>query len=99
MNYIDVRDVALIHVAAVLDPEISHGRIYAWAQPFNWSDILAIMWRLYPEKKIVDALPNMGQMIGTVDDSLGLKFMKRWGCQEVWTSLDDCVKENLEDVE
>lgn len=99
VNYANVRDVALLHVAAVLDPEVSHRRIHAWAQPFNWNDILAIMRESCPRKSFVDDLPTMGQLVGTVDDGLGLQLMKKWGGQEGWTSLVEGIKQNLEDVE
>jgi hypothetical protein len=99
VNYINVQNVALMHVAAVLDPEVSHRRIHAGAQPFNWNDILSIMRNLYQENEFVNDLPNMGQLIGTVDDGLGLQLMKKWGGQEEWTVLVEGIKQNLEDVE
>jgi hypothetical protein len=98
VNYINVRDVALLHVAAVLDPEVSYRRIHECAQPFNWNIILATMRELYPKKYFVDNLPNMGQLVGTVEDGLGLQLMKKWGGQEGWTSLVEGIKQNLEDV-
>lgn len=97
--YIHVRDVAIMHVAAVLDPEVSNERIYAWAKPFNWNDVLAILRKLFPNKTFVDDLPDMGQLVGKVDDELGLKLIKRWGKQDRWTPLEQSVKENLEGLE
>ena len=88
-----------MHVAAILDPEVSSQRIHAWAKGFNWNDILAVLGRLYPQKKFVDDLPNMGKFLGKVDDSLGLKIMNKWAGKDRWTPLEQGIKESLEGVE
>ncbi|KAH8816908.1 hypothetical protein F5884DRAFT_873743 [Xylogone sp. PMI_703] len=96
LNYVNARDVALLHVAAVLDPEVKNQRIHAWGAPFNWNDLLAIMRKLRPAHKFIDDIPNLGQMLGTVDDSLGLKLLKKWNGQAGWTSLEQGIRENIE---
>ena len=98
-NYIHVRDIALMHIAAVLDPEVSNRRIHAWAKGFNWNDMLAVLRKLYPQKKFIDDLPNMGQFLGTVDDSLGLKLLKKWGGQDAWTPFEQGIKDALKGAE
>ncbi|RDW59962.1 hypothetical protein BP6252_13049 [Coleophoma cylindrospora] len=55
--HIDVKDVALLHVAAVLDPGLKNARLQAWAESYGWYDVLAIhcsealprtkIWRRY----------------------------------------------------
>lgn len=88
-----------MHIAAVLDPEIKNERIHAWGQPFNWNDILAVMRKLRPEHKFIDDIPDLGKMLGTVDDRIGLKLMKKWAGQDDWTPLEQGIRENLEGVE
>jgi hypothetical protein len=85
-----------MHVAAILDPDVRNERIHTWAAPFNWNDILAIMKELRPERKFIDDMPNLGKSLGTVDDKLGRKLMKKWAGQDGWTPLKQGIEENLE---
>jgi hypothetical protein len=85
-----------MHVAAILDPDVRNQRIHAWSAPFNWNDILAIMRRLWPERKFIDDLPGLGKMLGTVDDRLGVSLMKKWAGQDGWTSLEQGIMETME---
>jgi hypothetical protein len=99
VDYVNVRDVAILHVAGVLDPDVQNRRIHAWAVPFNWNDILAILRKLQPAHKFVDDLPGMGQFLGTVDDSLALELLKKWANQDSWTSLEQGIQESIKAVE
>jgi hypothetical protein len=96
VNYFHVRHIAMLHVAAILYPHISNKWLNAWAQPFNCNNILAILRNLYSRKKLVEDLPNMGRLLGTVDDSLSLKFLKKWTGQDGWTPLEQGIKDDLE---
>ena len=40
--YVDVRDTGRLHVIALIDPECKGQRIFAFAAPFTWNDLLAI---------------------------------------------------------
>ena len=88
-----------MHVAAVLDPEVQNERIYAVAEHSNWNDVLAILRKMYPERDIMDDMPDLGRYKGTMGNSLGLRLMKKWGYQDSWTSLEQGIRENLENVE
>lgn len=91
----DVKDVALLHVVAVLDPEVKDTRLMAWGDNCNWNDILAIMRRLYPHHKYVDNLPNMSTMSLTSDLSLPLALLKKWNGQDGWRSLEETVRDDV----
>ncbi|KAH8903574.1 NAD(P)-binding protein [Coniochaeta sp. PMI_546] len=92
---IDVKDVALLHVAAVLDPDVKNARLQAWAEPFNWNDVLVIMRRLYPDHKFVDDLPGMSELSLTTDFTQQLSLLKKWGGQDGWRTLEQTVEDNL----
>ena len=49
-----------------------------------------------PEHKFIDDIPDLGKMLGTVDDSLGLKLIKKWARQDGWASLEKGIRENIE---
>ncbi|RGP78669.1 hypothetical protein FLONG3_3206 [Fusarium longipes] len=54
MYYSHVSDVAVVHVAAAVDPEVRGKRIQVLAGSFNWNDALEILRNTYPERQFVD---------------------------------------------
>ncbi|KAH8891539.1 NAD(P)-binding protein [Thozetella sp. PMI_491] len=92
---VDVKDTALLHVAAVLDPEVKNARLQAWGHRANWNDLLAVMRRLYPAEKFIDDIPNLPQLSVTADFRQPLALLKKWFDQEGWMSLEEIVESNL----
>lgn len=92
---IDVKDVALLHVAAILDPDVKNARLQAWADPFNWNDLLAIARRLYPHHQFIEDLPGMSELSLTTDFTQQLGLLKKWGGQDGWRTLEQTVEDNL----
>ena len=95
---VDVKDAALLHAAAVLDPEVKNARVQAWAVACNWNDILAIMRRQCPERKFIDDLPGQSQLTITTDFSQPLALLKKWGGQEGWRTLEETVADNMRKI-
>ncbi|KAH8194207.1 hypothetical protein TruAng_011629 [Truncatella angustata] len=96
--HIDVKDVALLHVAAVLDRECDGARLQAWAEYCNMNDILAILRRLYPRRKFMDDFPNQTKLSITTDYDQQLALLKKWGGQDRWTSLEQSVIDEVKGV-
>lgn len=90
-----VKDVAVLHVAAILDKDTKEERIQAWATALNWNDVLAIMRRLYPSQKFIDDLPDSPPITATTDDSVALRLLKKWAQQDGWKGLEETVRENI----
>ncbi|OPB42787.1 hypothetical protein A0O28_0084230 [Trichoderma guizhouense] len=93
--FVDVRDVALLHVAALLDPSIEGARLPAWGYEFNWNDILKILRQLDPGKALPAALDNPGGFNGTADVAHAKHALKRWGGQDDFISLKKGVIDTL----
>ncbi|KFY97139.1 hypothetical protein V498_02242 [Pseudogymnoascus sp. VKM F-4517 (FW-2822)] len=96
--HIDVKDVALLHVAAALDPEVNGVRLQAWAENCNWNDILVILRKLYPQRKFIDDLPVHPPLAVTTDFSQPLALLKKWGHQDGWKSLEETVADNMKNI-
>ncbi|PVH93439.1 NAD(P)-binding protein [Periconia macrospinosa] len=92
---VNVKDVALLHVAAILDPDTQNERLQAWAQYCTWNDILSIMRKVVPDRKLIDDFPDMTTLTVTADFSQPLALLKKWGGQDGWISLEDTVTENV----
>lgn len=60
--HINVRDDARVHVAALLDPSVGSQRLFPFATPFNWTDMIGILRKLRPgNEKIPNPPPNEGR--------------------------------------
>ncbi|KAK5654695.1 hypothetical protein OQA88_7019 [Cercophora sp. LCS_1] len=96
--YGDVKDVALVHVAAVLDPEVKNARLQCWGHSSHWNEILAILRKLRPEKQFVDDYPNPRHLQVSVDQTESVALLKKWSenpDKNGWTSLEESIFENI----
>ncbi|KAM0552662.1 hypothetical protein ACHAPJ_007759 [Fusarium lateritium] len=93
--YADVKDVAMVHVAAVLDPEVKNARIQSWGRSTHWNEILAIFRKLRPDKEFVEDFPNPQHLRISVDQSDALGLLKKWSGKEGWASLEESVFDNI----
>jgi hypothetical protein len=96
--YVDVKDVALLHVAAVLDPEVKNARLQCWGHSSHWNEILSILRKLRPQKKFVDDYPNLDHLKVSIDQTESVALLKGWSDRPNkggWTSLEDSIFENI----
>lgn len=96
--YVDVQDNARLHVAALLHPQVSSERIFAYAAPYTWKDVQTTLAKLYPSKTFVPEIE--ASKLDRSDIELApraenlLKEMGRPG----WTSLEDSLLANTRDL-
>jgi nucleoside-diphosphate-sugar epimerase len=90
--YINVQDNARVHVAALIFSDVENERLFTFAHPFSWNDILAALRKLYPTHKFIDDLPNLGQDLSKVANQRAEELLKRFGLPG-WTSLEKSVKD------
>ncbi|KAL7918330.1 NAD(P)-binding protein [Trichoderma austrokoningii] len=95
---VDVKDVAVLHVAAALDPAVDHARLQAWGHNCNGNDILAIMRKHYPEHQFVADLANQTALTFSADFGEPLALLRKWGNQDGWTPLEQTVVENVDSI-
>ncbi|KAF9875014.1 hypothetical protein CkaCkLH20_07708 [Colletotrichum karsti] len=87
--FIDVKDVALLHVAAMLDPEVKNARLQAWGRNSNWNEFLGIFREIRPEHDFNEDYPEARHLDITTDQNESLFLLKKWGSQDGWRSLRD----------
>lgn len=94
--FVDVRDTGRLHVAALTNPNVKSERIFAFAAPFNWTDIFTILRKLFPDRKIHDDIPNEPRDLSTVKTwDRSVELLKALG-QDGFITLEDSVKANAE---
>jgi hypothetical protein len=77
---------------------VDNARLQAWAEFGNWNDVLAIIRKLYPQRKFIEDLPTPAPLSMTTDFSQPLALLKKWGHQDGWTSLEETVADNMENI-
>lgn len=94
--FVDVRDSARLHVAALTNPDVKSERIFAFAEAFNWTDIYTVLRKAFPDRKIPDDIPNEPRDISTVKTwGRSVELLKALG-QDGFVSLEDSLKANAE---
>lgn len=88
--YVNVQDNARIHVGALMLPSVKDTRLFAFAYPFNWNTILAILRELYPDRSFMDDLPGLGQDLSKVANAKAKEILVHFG-RPSWASLKDSV--------
>ncbi|CAN9185995.1 unnamed protein product [Alternaria alternata] len=93
--FVDVEDVALLHVAAAILPHVKNERIFAFAEPFTFNKILSVLRKLYPTRSFIDDFSE-GEDLTTIKPRARAQSMLRELGQAEWTSLERSVEKNLE---
>ncbi|KII83927.1 hypothetical protein PLICRDRAFT_118805 [Plicaturopsis crispa FD-325 SS-3] len=96
--FVDVRDTARLHVAALtLESTGAPGyRLWAAAEPFTFNRILATVRKLRPDRTDLpesyawDTEPNLSQ----IDNSRSTAILKEMG-RDGWIPYEESVKENI----
>jgi nucleoside-diphosphate-sugar epimerase len=96
---VDVRDDARVHVAALLDGDVNGRRLYAFARPFNWNDVLGALRRVEPGKEFMADLDGQWSDETKVENGPAKELLKKWFGQEDWTPFDEIIKANIADLQ
>jgi len=94
---VDIKDVGLLHVAALLDPDVRSERIQAWGRYHTWNEILAVFRKLYPEHKVMDNFAGLPDLNLATDESRPLALLEKWGGQNGWREFEATVRDNLKE--
>lgn len=97
-HFIDVQDNARLHLIALTNPSVKNERLFGFAAPYNWNDILAILRELYPDKKIVDDIPDIGKDLSHPPSERAEALLKEFG-QPGWTTLKDSISRTFANIQ
>ena len=93
--YVDVNDTARLHVAALLSKAIQNERIFAFAAPYTWNEILAVMRKAYPSREFPDDIPGVEKSTLQVPTEQGEQLLKDVFGRDGWSTLEETVMNNL----
>ncbi|KAJ5679526.1 hypothetical protein N7462_007770 [Penicillium macrosclerotiorum] len=95
--FIDVQDTALLHVAAAIHPDVHSERVFAFAEPVNADGVLAILRKLYPSRSFPADFRAEKDLSEIVPRQRAEALLRAMG-QDGWTSLEESIKRNTEDL-
>lgn len=78
-NHVDVEDNALLHLAALTMPDVQNERVIAIADRFTYNDMLDMMARYDPQKKLPEKLENQPPVCTEFDTKRSLELLGRYG--------------------
>lgn len=92
----DVQDVARLHVAALINPDVKNERLFAYSEHFTWTDVLKVFKKLRPGKTFPETWENENDRdITTVTNERGAELLKQFG-RDGWTVLEESVGNTIE---
>lgn len=94
--YIHPRDTARLHVAAATDSSVAGERILAFAEPYNWNQILDICRKARPQANVPANLDNDDKDLSTVDNELARSILKNRFGQEDLLPLEKGIVDTLD---
>lgn len=83
-------------MAAATDVDIKNERIFAFAEPYNWNQVLDICRQARPEAGVPPNLDNDDKDMSTVDNELARRILKDRFRQDGFLSLERGVCDALE---
>ncbi|KAI0972448.1 hypothetical protein F4678DRAFT_471957 [Xylaria arbuscula] len=97
-HMINVIEDARLHLIAAIDRTVVNERVLAFAYPCNWNDILDVFRELWPDKEFPSNNPALGRDLSKVDNTLGIKLLRKWYGTESYTDLKESIKQQFESV-
>lgn len=96
--FVDVEDVAMLHVAAATRPDISSERIFAYGRRFTWKAITGILQNCRPEAEwTTDINENEGECLVEVPNERGAEILRSMGQAQGWTDLETSIRNTVRD--
>jgi nucleoside-diphosphate-sugar epimerase len=90
---VDIRDIAALHVAALLDTRTEGQRLWGFPHKVNLNEILATWRAAFPDKTITEDFASAARPRITVDESQSDRLIAGW--QGGWTDWKATVVENV----
>ena len=89
--YIDNVDCALIHVGALIHSEVHNERLFGFAEPYDWNQVLGIFRKLYPDREFPADRTN-GKIDKMTVPNQRAEEVLTWIKASGWTPLDESLR-------
>jgi nucleoside-diphosphate-sugar epimerase len=94
---VDVQDIARLFVIGLLHPDVRWERLFGFAYPFNFNNILGVFRERFPDRKWPDDFPGLGREEGVIEPrERAAKLLTDMYGKVGFTGLEETVMENVE---
>lgn len=95
----NVVDCARLHVAALLDPSVHNERVFAFADEFNWTDVIGILRKLRPNMAFSDPPKDEGRDYTVIAGRPRAEsLLKSFFGQSGWIGMEQCLADGIADL-
>lgn len=84
-------------MGALLDSMVEGQRIFGYAEPYTWNELLAIFRRKYPDLVFMDDIPDQGQDLSRVANEGAIEILKRMG-RTGFVPLEDTIDAAVQQI-
>ncbi|KAI0389656.1 NAD(P)-binding protein [Xylariaceae sp. FL0594] len=91
-NFVDLRDCALLHLAALANADIQGQRLLALGEAFDFDKIVDILAELQPENNLPEKLTDGARGQATIDTRREQELLKAMGKEDGFTSLKESIR-------
>jgi hypothetical protein len=96
--FVDVEDVGILHLIALANPEVTNERIFGYAEPFDFNQMLAIFRKNFPDRKFHEDFPGIGKDISTIAPrERAIALLKEFG-RDGFRSFEESLLMNVESI-
>ncbi|GKT83256.1 aldehyde reductase [Colletotrichum tofieldiae] len=96
-HFVDVQDSGVLHVAAAIHPDVKGERIFGFAETFNWDKILDILRKQNPDRVFIENFQREDDLSEIKTRARAEQLLRDLG-RPGWTSLEDSIMMNTEDL-
>lgn len=82
-------------MAALALGSVANERIFAYAKPYTWNEVLAIIREVYPTKKFAEDIKGVEKSKLKVSTKRAEQLLRDVFGRDGWTSLDETIRKNL----
>lgn len=83
----------MLHIAALLHPDVKNERIFGFAEPKSANTILKMYKELYPSREFADQDPEEEEDDSVVEEKDRAEELLKWLTGKEWTRMKDSLKE------
>ncbi|KAK9324377.1 hypothetical protein V1517DRAFT_336838 [Lipomyces orientalis] len=96
--FVNVEDTARLHAIALLDPSVTFERLFAFAAPQNWNDVIEIIRKLRPDNPLIPDPPvNEPRDLSNVPGSKrAAQLLSNFFGQPRFIGLEDTIAATIE---
>lgn len=91
-TFVNVKDVAVLHLAALVTDRVSSRRLLALSEVFDLNRMVDLLAKLVPGANLPPKLENVAKPVATIDTAYELELLKDFG-RDGFVGFDDAVKQ------